>query len=488
MKRLNILVIISLFIADLLLIISCAVNPVTGKRQLVLMSEAQEVALGIQYDPQVLATFGEYEDPDLQSFIQAKGNEMGLISHRPKLEYHIKILDSPVINAFAIPGGYVYLTRGILAQFNNEAEVMGVLGHEMGHIAARHSDTQQAKQTMGTLLIITGMIASEKFAQYGEYAMQGMQLLFLKFSRDDEVLAEALGVEYSSKIGYDAQKMADFFQGLNKMNMADQQGGVPTFLSTHPDPGDRYNTVRQDAKKWQDSLKLSPWKVNNDSYLQMINGIIYGEDPRQGYVEGNIFYHPELKFKFSFPSGWQFENLPTQVNMGPEDGKALMVFAFAMQKTLQTAADSTLKQLGLTLVSSEKKTVNGMPAIATVSKQTSKDESTGQEKTIKVLSYFIDYGGTFYVFHGVTAEADFNTYNKVFESNMTTFNKLTDPTKLNVKPKRIIVKRVKRAETRDDFFNNRGEKNTQMDELALLNNFELSDKVQVGKLIKIIGE
>jgi predicted Zn-dependent protease len=187
MKKLNILVIISLFIADLLLIISCAINPVTGKRQLVLMSEAREIALGAQYDPQVLATFGVYEDPDMQSFLQAKANEMGLISHRPKLEYHVKILDSPVVNAFATPGGYVYLTRGILAQFNNEAEMMGVLGHEMGHIAARHSVSQQAKQTVGQLLVITGMIASKKFAQYADYAMQGMQLLFLKFSRDDEI-------------------------------------------------------------------------------------------------------------------------------------------------------------------------------------------------------------------------------------------------------------------------------------------------------------
>jgi predicted Zn-dependent protease len=144
--------------------------------------------------------------------------------------------------------------------------------------------------------------------------------------------------------------------------------------------------------------------------------------------------------------------------------------------------------LGLTLLSSEKKTVNGMPAIATVSKQTSKDESTGQEQTIKVLSYFIDYNGTFYVFHGVTAEADFNTYNKVFESNMTTFNKLIDPTKLNVKPKRIIVKKVERAGTLAETFINMGVKKTQMDEFALLNNLELTDKVQVGKLIKIIGE
>jgi predicted Zn-dependent protease len=488
MNRLRILVIISLFITVVALIISCAVNPVTGKRQLVLMSEGQELAMGAQYDPQVIATFGEYNDPEALSFIQSKATEMGLISHRPKLEYHVRILDSPVINAFAVPGGYIYFTRGILAQFNNEAELMGVLGHEMGHIAARHSVSQQTKQTLGTLLVITGMIASKEFAQYADYAMQGMQLLFLKFSRDDERQADTLGVEYSSKIGYDAQKMADFFQVLNKMSMAESQGGVPTFLSTHPNPEDRYNYVKKDAKIWQDRLKLPSWKVNGDSYLQMINGIVYGEDPRQGYVEGNIFYHPELKFRFTFPAGWKHENLPTQVNFGPEDQKAMMVFTLSGQKTLQTAADSTLKQLGLTLVSSEKKTVNGMPAIAAVSKQTNQDQSTGQQSTIMVLSYFIDYSGTYYIFHGVSSEADFSMYKNVFETNMTSFNKLTDPAKTNVKPKRILVKKVERAGTLAETFTALGVKNDKMNELALLNEMELTDRVQAGKLVKIIGE
>jgi len=488
MNRLRILVTVSLFIMVVALIISCAVNPVTGKRQLVLMSEAQEIALGASYDPQVIATFGEYADANLESFLQSKANEMGLISHRPKIQYHVKVLDSPVVNAFATPGGYIYFTRGILAQFTNEAEAMGVLGHEMGHIAARHSVSQQTKQTMGTLLVITGMIVSKEFAKYADYAMQGMQLLFLKFSRDDERQADTLGVEYSSKIGYDAQKMADFFQVLNKMSMSESEGGVPTFLSTHPNPEDRYNYVKKDAKVWQTRLNMPSWKVNGDSYLQMINGIVYGEDPRQGYVEGNIFYHPELKFKFSFPSGWKYENMPTQVNFAPEDQKAMIVFTIAGQKTLQTAVDSTIKQLGLTLVSSEKKTVNGMPAIATVSKQTSQDQSTGQQQTIMVLSYFIDYGGTYYVFHGVSSDADFSTYNKLFESNMTTFNKLTDLTKINVKPKKILVKKVERAGTLADTFTTLGVKKGQMDELALLNEMELTDRVQAGKLIKIIGE
>jgi len=119
MKKVNLFVKITLLFTVVMLISSCAVNPVTGKRQVMMMSEAQEVALGLSYDPQVIATFGEYPDAELQNFVQAKGTEMGKISHRPNLEYHVKVVDSPVVNAFAVPGGYIYLTRGILAQFNN---------------------------------------------------------------------------------------------------------------------------------------------------------------------------------------------------------------------------------------------------------------------------------------------------------------------------------------------------------------------------------
>lgn len=488
MKKLNISLKIALLFTTILVVFSCAVNPVTGKKQIMLMSEAQEVAMGQEYDPQVLATFGVYENAGLQSLVQGMGTQIGKISHRPNLEFHIKIVDSPVVNAFAVPGGYVYLTRGILAQLNNEAELAGVIGHEMGHIAARHSVSQQSKQQLGQLLLIGGMIASEKFASYAEYALQGMQLLFLKFSRDDEREADQLGVEYSSKISYDAHKMADFFLVLNKMNLASSEGGVPTFLSTHPDPGDRYNSVNQMATSWQDSLKLPSWKVNGNNYLQLINGIVYGEDPRQGFAEGNVFYHPELKFKFSFPTGWQMENLPTQVNMAPETGKALMIFTLSSQKTLQEAAQATIKELELTLVESRNTTVNGMPAIATVSKQVSQDQSTGQQQSLMVLSYFIDYNSMFYVFHGVTAEADFSSYNKLFESNMISFSKLTDPAKLNVKPKKVLIKSVQRAGTLADAFTYYQVPEKLRAELALLNNLELTDKVQAGKLIKIIGE
>ena len=317
MVILRIKALISLFLVGL--VISCAVNPVTGKKQLMFISESQEIEMGRQYDPQVVSTFGEYQNPALLAFVQEKGNEMAKISHRPKLEYHFRILDTPVINAFAVPGGYVYLTRGILAQLNNEAELTGVLGHEIGHITARHSVSQQSKQQMGELLLIGGMIASKDFQEYAEYAMQGMQLLFLKFSRDNEQESDRLGVEYSSKIGYDAHKMADFFNVLNKMNQTSDNAGIPSFMSTHPDPGDRYTAVNQKATEWQLKLKYPSYNVNPDSYLRLIDGIVYGDDPRQGYVEGNTFYHPEMKFKFSIPVGWALENSPVQVRMVPKD-------------------------------------------------------------------------------------------------------------------------------------------------------------------------
>lgn len=479
---------LALLFALAVLVYSCAVNPVTGKTQLMMMSEAQEVALGLSYDPQVLATFGEYPDVELQTFVQSKGTEMGKLSHRPNLQYRIRVVDSPVVNAFAVPGGYIYFTRGIMAQFNNEAEFMGVLGHEMGHITARHSVSQQSKQQVAQLLLIGGMLASEKFASYAQYALQGMELLFLKFSRDDERMADRLGVGYSSQLGYDAHKLADFFRVLQKMSMAESEGGVPTFLSTHPDPGDRFNNVNKSASEWQDSLKLPQWKINGDNYLQLIDGIVYGEDPRQGYVDGNTFYHPEMKFSFAFPSGWKLENAPTQVSISPSDGKALMIFTLSPQRSLQAAADSTLANYGLQLQRSEKTTVNGMPAIVTTSKQVNQDQMTGATTTNMIASCFIDYSGRYFVFHGISSEADFQSYSQTMTSSMKSFAKLTDAARINVKPQRILIKKVQSSGTLADAFSYYGVKQAQMNELALLNNMALTDRVQSGKLIKVIGQ
>jgi predicted Zn-dependent protease len=487
MKKIKI-IISAVFILVMIMFFSCAVNPVTGEKQFMLMTERQEIELGAGYDPQVVSSFGEYADDDMLAFISSRGAAMGKISHRPGLEYHFKILDSPVINAFAVPGGYIYFTRGILAQLNNEAELIGIMGHEMGHVTARHSASQQSKQQLGQVLLIGGMMASEKFARYGQYAMQGMQLLFLKFSRDDERQADKLGVEYSSRIGYDAREMAEFFQVLNKMNMTSDQAGVPTFLSTHPDPGDRYNSVKRMAAEWQDSLKQPEWKVNRNSYLKMIDGMIYGEDPRQGYTEGNIFYHPGMKFKFSYPEGWQFENSPMQVAMAPKDGKAMMIFTLSKQTTPDDASRVAVEEMGLTLQESRSATVNGLPALFVTSKKVSKDESSGQQQENNIISCHVSYDNRVYTFHGVAGAADFQAFLPRFESTMTSFGKLSDPSKINVKPRRLIVKTVQKAGSLSSVLASLGVQQAHMTELALLNNMELTDNLKTGELVKIVGE
>ena len=185
------------------------------------MSESQEIALGQEADPSIIAEYGLYDNATLQNFITAKGKEMAAISHRSNLPFQFKIVDSPVVNAFALPGGYVYFTRGIMGHFNNEAEFAGVLGHEIGHVAAKHAARQQRDQLLGQILLMGGIIFSEKFRQFADVAQQGVGLLFLKNSRDHESESDKLGVEYSTKIGYDAHQMAGFFKTLKKLNKND---------------------------------------------------------------------------------------------------------------------------------------------------------------------------------------------------------------------------------------------------------------------------
>ena len=477
-----------LLIASLIFLVpSCAINPVTGKKQIMFVSEEQEIAMGAQYHPSVVSTFGIYDSPAIQKFIEEKGTEMGKISHRPNLKYHFTILDSPVVNAFAVPGGYLYVTRGILAQFNSEAELIGVLGHEMGHVTARHSAQQQTNQTIGQAVLLGGMLASKEIYKLADEAMAGMQLLFMSFSRENERESDRLGVEYATKIGYDAHKMADFFQVLEKMSMGSEQAGVPTFFSTHPNPEDRFNSVHRISDEWQAKYPGKSFIVDTNDYLSMIDGIVYGEDPRQGFVENNTFYHPELKFKFAFPSGWKLVNAPTQVQMAAPDQKAGIIFMLSDESTPAAASQKAISDLKLSIIESKDVKVNGNNAVAVISQQASQSQS-GQQQVIKLCSYFIQKDGKVYTFHGIASDTDFNQFLPSFQSTMTGFANLTEASKLNVKPDRIRIKTVQKTSTLADAFAYFKVPKEQYKELALLNNMELNQQLTRGKLIKVISQ
>lgn len=471
-----------------LLLDSCVKNPVTGRRDLMLMSTEQEIAMGQQSDPEIKQFFGIYEDPKLQRFIEEKGQQMAAVSHRKDLQYHFKIVDSPVVNAFAVPGGYVYFTRGIMAHFNNEAEFAGVLGHEIGHITARHSAKQYSKAVLAQVGLAAGMIFAPELAQFGEIAGQGVQLLFLKFGRDAERQSDKLGVEYSTKIGYDAEEMAGFFSTLDRLGEESGQQGVPNFLSTHPDPADRERAVLKMAKEWK-SKTDKPLQVNEDNYLRMIDGLIYGEDPKQGFVENDVFYHPELKFQFSIPTQWAVQNTPQAVQMASKDGKAMMMLTLGQGSSLEEAGQAMLKNYGLTVVESKRDQVNGLPALMLIADQSGQQQQQQQQQqgqSIRVLSYLIQYGENIYIMIGASRPNDFNSYARVFQNSMGSFNVLRDQSKINKQPERVRVKEVPQSGSLSQAFKNMNVQESRMSELATLNGLRLEDRVERGRLIKVV--
>ncbi len=461
-------------------LISCAINPVTGKRELSLISEEREIAMGKEYDPQISQMYGVYDDKELLKYVDDLGQKMAKISHRSHLKYEIKVMDSPVINAFAVPGGYVYFTRGILAYLNSEAELAGVMGHEIGHITAKHSVSQQSKAQLAQLGLGLGSVFIEGFDQYAGLAQQATGLLFLKFGRDDETQSDKLGVEYSSKIGYDSHHMANFFTVLDKMHSS-SASSLPSFLSTHPNPADRVVKVGKQTEKWQKKLTGKKFVENRNNYLNKLNGLVFGPDPRQGFVEKNVFYHPDLKFQFPPPAGWKVNNLPSQVQMVAADEHGVMIFKMEPTDNHKQAATTFITNVKLTVESQKSVKINGANAeevIGTIQSQSG---------ILKLMIYFIKKGKNVYSFLGYSAAEGFSTYQPAFKTTITGFRTLTDQSKINRRPDRIRIKKVAKKSNLREALKKLGVKEADLDQHALLNGaMALSDEVAVNMLLKIV--
>jgi predicted Zn-dependent protease len=480
MKRIRIILIGCIVLTGIFY--ACSTNPVTGKKQLTFMSEEQEVAMGKEADPQIIAQYGLYEDKTLQDFINEKGKAMAAVSHRPKLEYNFRIVDSDIVNAFAVPGGYVYFTRGIMAHFNNEAQFAGVLGHEIGHITARHSVIQQRNAMLGNIGLIAGVVIKPELAEFAETASQGMQLLFLKFGRDDEKQSDELGVEYSSKIGYDAKEMAGFFTTLERQSNAAGGGSLPEFLSTHPNPAGRHDNVQKLATKWQQENANESYLVNRNQYLKKLEGLVYGPDPRQGYTEQSVFYHPVLKFEWALPSGWTVQNTPTVVQVTPQDGQALIQMTLANATTPREAAQQLVTNNQLTVLDAKETRVNGFESYMLVADA----PATTQSQALRILCYYIKKDNNIYQLMGISTTAQFSAYHTRFSNSFTSFKTLTNTQKLNKQPERVRIKTAATTTTLEQLFKTYNMPSSRFEELSILNGMLLTDQVQKGTLIKIV--
>ncbi len=464
----------------LLFILSCAVNPVTGKRELMLLSESDELMLGKQSDQEIVRQYGIYDDEELNRYISEIGMKMARLSHRPNLPYEFKIMDTPVINAFAVPGGYVYFTRGILAYLNSEAEVAGVMGHEIGHVTARHSAKQYSSAQLAQLGLGVGVIVSDTFRKYAGLAQFGVGMLFLKFSRDNESQADELGVEYSTRAGYDAVHMANFFETLDRMNPSESRSGLEEWFSTHPNPEGRAMKVNQMANDWQLNIGKQNLKVGRDEYLRKIDGLVFGDDPRQGYEENGRFYHPDLRFQFLVPSGWKLYNTPSQVQIMSSEKDAAIILLLESGTTPDAAASKFITNSKATVINQSNVKVNGLSA-----RRVTMDIAS-QQDTIRALSYFIAKDQYVYIFQGITYQSKFPVHKSVFQSTIGSFSRLYDQKKINVKPDRIKIETVKESGNLRNVLISTGVSQDELERTALINGMYLNDQIDSKTLIKLI--
>src|SRR6476661_1061898 len=275
--------------AALAVALACARNPVTGQNEISLVSESQEIEMGKQSAQEVAQTMGFVNNAGLQSYVSAIGMKMAKASERPDLPWEFHVVNDASVNAFALPGGYIHVTRGLLTAINDEAELATVLGHEIGHVTARHSVQQISKAEVAQLGLGLGSVLSSDVARMAGVASQGLQVLFLKYSRDAENQADLAGFRYALNQNYDVREMTNVFQTLDRVSQLAGGGKLPEWLETHPDPGTRIQNNQQRL----DTLHkdLSKAVINRDQYLQHVQNMTYGEDPRQGFFEGTAFYH-----------------------------------------------------------------------------------------------------------------------------------------------------------------------------------------------------
>lgn len=458
----------------------CSRNLATGERHLNFTSEAQEIAMGKQADQQISASLGLYPDEALQRYIQQLGSKLAATSERPNLPWTFRVVDDPVVNAFALPGGFIYVTRGILAHLSNEAELAGVLGHEIGHVTAQHSVHRMATQQLTQLGLGVGMILKPELQPYAELAGAGLGLLFLKFSRDDENQADELGVRYMTRAGNDPHQLGAVMTMLDRISGGGDGGRVPEWLATHPNPDNRREHIAEIINAM--NSHATGGTINRESYLREIDGMIFGMNPREGFFRGNTFFQPDLKFRFDFPSAWKTMNQKQAVVAVSPEQDAIIVITFSNKKSPNEAANEFFSQEGVTAQRSGSGRIHGLP--------TSSGGFTAQTEqgVVQGFAAFLAYGGQVYQLLGYTGQAQWRNYEQGMVRSIHSFNRLTDRKILSVKPQRLKLVTINRNMSLEEF-NRKHPSGVSLEVLALINQVERNAQLRAGQQVKrIVGE
>lgn len=450
----------------------------------------QEAQMGAQYHPQFLAEFGGAMSGSQAAYVEQVGKNIAVQSGlgNARESFTVSLLNSPVHNAFAVPGGYIYTTRQLVTLMNNEAELAAVLGHEVGHVAARHSQRRQQAAQRNSIFGILGAIGSSILlgdSQVGQTLsrtfMEGSQLLTLRFSREQELQADDLGIEYLGKAGYDRRAMGTVLASLAAQNsldarLAGRNASVPEWASTHPDPASRVQSAISKA-----GAAGTGGLTNRDTFLTRIDGLRYGDDPAQGLIEGNRFIHPQMMLTFSAPQGYYMVNSTRAVSIQGQGGQAQMTTA-AYNCNLETYVRSAFTALGgqnstLAPQQLQRTTVNGLPAVYGTARV-----ANGNSQ-VDVVVYAYEFArDRAYHFAVIAPAGSSATFNPMFQS----MRRITQAEASAVVPKRLQVVTVARGDTVASLARRMAYDSAQEERFRVLNALASGDTLTPGQKVKLV--
>jgi len=463
---------------------ACALNPATGEREFTLMSEQQEIGIGQQMDGEIGREMGVYDDKDLQGYVSGVGQRLAKVSERPSLPWKFTVVDSPAINAFALPGGYIYLTRGIMPFLDNETEMAGVLGHEIGHVTARHAAQQYSRATGAQLGLLLGGIFVPAVRPFGGLAESGLGLLFLKYGRADELQADALGVRYTARSGWDPGGVAGMLRTLDRMaDASEDRRGVPNWLSTHPAPADRVQQVQAAVAKARAEATVQRAAVDRNDYLRRIDGLIYGDNPEQGVMRGSQFFHTSLRFALDFPQGWEVMNGPTQVvakQPGADVFVVLQLVERPVGRSIEEIAVQAMQEAGFQMTEGSRASINGLDAFVGTYDGTIEDLDR-----VTVRAVHAAHGRNIFMIAGIARAQLFGRAERDLSATVRSFRPLTAAQAEAIRPNRIDLYTAREGDTWESIAERQGGI-VKAATLAVMNGSDSRERPRPGQRLKIV--
>jgi len=483
---------LSALLSLLALAAACSTNPATGEQSFTaFMSEADEARVGAEEHPKLVKeSGGEYKFPQVQTYVDWVGEKLAKVSDLPDLKFKFTVLDDARINAYALPGGYVHITRGLVALAENEAEMAGVLAHEIGHVTARHTAQRYSAAMATNLGLLGASILGSVFGVPGDInrlAGQVGQIYLQSYSREQELEADMLAVRYMTRAGYDPQALESFFRKMAQHTSISQRvRGLPdtdpadNIMSTHPRTADR---IAQ-AIRLSNVAKADNARLGRDDYLDRINGMLWGDSPEQGVVNGRTFEHADLKFRFEVPPGFTIINTPTQVSAhGP--GKAIILFNMLRKQEAQRLGDVrtyVTSWAGGRLTNVERLTINGLNA-ATGAARLDTSEGSRDVRLVAIQAS----GEHVYRLLFLTPPHATQSLGEDLRRTTYSFRRLSDAEARAIQPLKLRVVTAAAGDTPEDLASRMPLEKFGLDWFLALNGLSPGERLKAGERIKIVA-